>query len=72
MIPVMLLINCSSVILLKTNGYVGLSSIKFIFQYPKIHLYSEGKKKAFILVKQYVLKLPVLEDIILGLILKFM
>lgn len=27
----MLLINCSSVILLKTNGYVGLNSIKFVF-----------------------------------------
>lgn len=41
MIPVMLLINCSSVILSKTNGYVGLNSIKFVFQYPNNYPYSE-------------------------------
>lgn len=37
MIPVMLLIKCSSVFLLKTNGYVGLNSIKSVFQYPLIY-----------------------------------
>lgn len=43
MIPVMLLINCASLILLKTNGYVGLNSIRFVFQYLINYPYSEDK-----------------------------
>lgn len=48
MIPVMLLINRSPLILLKTNGYAGLNSIKFVLQYPIDYPYSEVKM-AFII-----------------------
>lgn len=36
-------------LLLKTNGYVGLNSIKFVFQYPINYPYSKNIKMAFVI-----------------------